>query len=230
MKEKDEYKLAKDSKKIQESLISQTLSPIALFTIVRVFTIHLPFSSYIQNLIAYFKNKPLSFELKRSNIFFDFLIINEKSNFYLDIILLFCLAWIIKAIISFFSFSTKAKYGYDIKNVVIENIFIEEESNLNFFISFLLPLVANDLFTFNNFLFFLLTLVLLRQLLLRTKYFYITPMLSILKYNVFSFTYTETPDPCIKGKMIGITKQEIHKDSELICAKKIVNNIYYIYK
>ncbi len=219
----------KKNLKLQKSLIRQALSPIALFTFVKVFTIHFPFYLFIKNILAYIKKTDLSFKLTRTNLFFDILKINEESDLYSDVILLFCFVWFIVSIVSYFSFSSKSKYGYDINNIKIENISIEEESNLNFFISFLLPLVANELFTLNNFCFFLLTLILLKQLLLRTKFFYVNPMLSILKYTVLHFTFDKTDPKAVEGNMIGITKQKISEVTTLVCAKKIVNNIYYIY-
>lgn len=184
-------------------LMIQSLSPLALLTIIR-------------NFCFVTKN-----ESGTALSVCDFLL----TNWVLLIILSLCACWILVAVICFFSFGafkyTNKKTGFTVKNVTEQ-----ENAGLNFFMTLVLPLLIDDVASIQGALSFLIIVTMILILLSKTNLFYANPILSILGYRIYEFSFDNNSD-FLNETIIGIAHGKI-KDHQCIEYKKINKKVLYI--
>ena len=153
---------------MKRKLMIQSLSPLALLTMVRNF-------SFVMNSSD---GTPLTTE--------QFLQINKV----LLIVMFACLVWLIYAIwcwicFASFKFSDK-KSGYTVKNVCED-----EEASLEFYMTLIIPLLVSDVNTSQGALTLVLLVVMMYILLKKTSRFYANPVLALLGYRVYHFEFED---------------------------------------
>ena len=193
-------------KSLKRMLMLQSLSPLALLTIIRNFSFTLPVG-----------------EFKTSGEMIGVFI---KENRILIVVMILCLIWIIAAVISYFSFSvfkwTDKKRGYEIKDV-----HEEEDASLNFFMTMIIPLLIDDVYTLQGALTFAIIVVLMCALLERTKLFYANPVLSLLGYRIYTFSFVDNSKYGEKT-CIGVVQGNLNDNSGNIEFKPIDGNVFYV--
>lgn len=193
-------------KSLKRMLMLQSLSPLALLTIIRNFSFTLPVG-----------------EFKTSDEMIGVFI---KENRILIVVMILCLIWIIAAVISYFSFSvfkwTDKKRGYEIKDVQEE-----EDASLNFFMTMIIPLLIDDVYTLQGALTFAIIVVLMCALLERTKLFYANPVLSLLGYRIYKFSFVDNSKYREKT-CIGVVQGKLNDNSGNIEFKPIDGNVLYV--
>jgi len=193
-------------KSLKRMLMLQSLSPLALLTIIRNFSFTLPVG-----------------EFKTSGEMIGVFI---KENRILIVVMILCLIWIIAAVISYFSFSvfmwTDKKRGYEIKDV-----HEEEDASLNFFMTMIIPLLIDDVYTLQGALTFAIIVVLMCALLDRTKLFYANPVLSLLGYRIYKFSFVDNSKYGEKT-CIGVGQGNLNDNSGNIEFKPIDGNVLYV--
>lgn len=156
---------------LKKQLMIQSLSPIAVLTIVKNW-------SFITK-----NNEGTNLALK------DFIC----ANLPLLSIMLFCTIWCVLAIVFIISFNAfkyaDRKQGYSV--AVVEK---KEDASLNFFFTLILPLVINELNTWQGVITFFLILLFTWLLMARTKLFYANPILSVLGYHVTEIAFVENKE------------------------------------
>lgn len=184
-------------------LMIQSLSPLALLTIIRNFC----FVTIDENGVE------LSFH--------DFV----QTNWTLLIILSLCLCWLLGAVVCFFSFGafryTDKKTGFTVKNVMER-----EDAGLNFFMTLVLPLLIDDVASIQGALSFLVIVTMILILLSKTNLFYANPILSILGYRIYEFSFNSNSE-FSNEVIIGIAHGKI-EDQQCIEYKKINENVLYV--
>ena len=184
-------------------LMIQSLSPLALLTIIRNFC----FVTMNENGV----------ELS----FCDFV----QTNWILLMILSLCLCWLLGAAICFFSFGafryTDKKTGFTVKNVIER-----EDAGLNFFMTLVLPLLIDDVASVQGALSFLVIVTMILILLSKTNLFYANPILSILGYRVYEFSFDNNSE-FSNEVIIGIAHGKI-EDQQCIEYKKINEKVLYV--
>ena len=193
------------------SLLVQSLSPIAILTIIKIFPINI--FSLLKRLVL----TPLDvFKLYLEHI------INVDKNY---IILTFCFVVIVWALFSYLLFRDSLSVGTT-NNFSIKAELGNEDAILNFFFFFLFPLVIDDFSNWNSFVFYFVTILITVRLLWDTTLFYKNPVLTVLGYNIYNFTFDDNPyEP--KEELIGICHGEIQTET-IIVYKKLFNKIYFI--
>lgn len=181
-------------------LMVQSLSPLALLTIIRNFS---------------FVTKNSENEtLKRMQFI--------QTNLVLLIVISFCILWVLLSIIFYIQFKaflyTDTKSGYDVSVLKEDN-----DASLNFFLTLIVPLVIDSVNTWQGATVFFLILILICILLSKTKLFYANPVLSILGYHIYEFKFIANANE--RDECIGIGKMQ---NKDVIKFKKIENNIYYV--
>ena len=181
-------------------LMLQSLSPLALLTIIQNFSF-VTENSEKENLT---------------------MLMFIKENMPLLVVIVICAFWVIFSVyfyIRFKAFSyTGTKGGYDISVCKEDN-----EASLNFFLTLIVPLVIDNVSTWQGATVFFIILFLICVLLLKTKLFYANPILSILGYHVYEFKFISNKNE--KAVCIGIGKM---KENDTIKFKKISDNVYYV--
>ena len=183
-------------------LMIQSLSPLALLTIIKNFK---------------FITKNNSEDVFSAKEFI-------SSNFILLLVLSFCVIWVILAIWFYIEFKafqyTDKKSGYDI---IIKKE--KSEDSLNFFLTLILPLLIDDIARWQGASVFFLVLFMICVLLYKTRLFYANPVLSILGYKVVEFEFSEN-SKVSKKNLIGIYNGKITNNN--IMYKTITDTVYYI--
>lgn len=181
----------------------QSLSPLALLTIIRNFSF-----------ITATCDGP-KFGLK------DFIL----ENIILLIVSLLCFIWVILALVFFISFGAfkwnDKKNGYEICSVVEK-----EDAGLNFFLTLIIPLLLDDVATIQGALTFAIVVLLICILLYRTNLFYANPVLALLGYRVYEFSFKENEEYGDK-QLIGLCKGELNKNGS-VEYKEITPKVLYI--
>ncbi len=193
-------------KKLKTMLMLQSLSPLALLTIIRNFSFTSP--------LGEFKN---SSEMIRVFI---------KENRILIVVINLCLIWIIAAVISFFFFSA-FKWTDKIRGYEIKDVHEEEDASLNFFMTMIIPLLIDDVYTLQGALTFASIVFLIWKLLEKTKLFYANPVLSLLGYRVYKFSFVDNSRYGNKT-CIGLVQGQLKDYSGNIEFKPIDGNVFYV--
>lgn len=156
---------------MKKQLMIQSLSPIALLTIVK------NWSFIIKD------DEGVNLALKEF----------VCANLPLLCIILLCVIWCVLAIVFIISFNAfkyaDRKQGYSI--AVVEK---KEDASLNFFFTLILPLVIDNLNTWQGVITFFLILIFTWLLMARTKLFYANPVLSIIGYHVTEIAFVENKE------------------------------------
>lgn len=176
--------------RMKNKLMLQFLSPLAVLTMIRNFEFEIP----------------KDFSLCSIDSWMALLV----SNRILMFVMVLCMMWLIAAIESFVSFSafvwTGKEQGYEIKNVQEK-----EDASLNFFMTMVIPLLIDDVGTIQGALTFLIIVILMIMLLGKTNLFYANPVLAILGYRVYEFTFVEN-STFDNNKCIGVARGRLSKD------------------
>lgn len=115
------------------------------------------------------------------------------ANLPLLIVMSFCALWLVLAaafLISFNAFKyADRKGGFSIS--IVEQ---REEDSLNFFLTLILPLIIDDLNTWQGLILFFVIIALIWGLLSNTKLFYANPILALLGYRIATIAFIENQE------------------------------------
>lgn len=188
---------------MREKLMIQSLSPLALLTIVKNFSFITRDDTGAHLTIGMF----------------------WVQNKILLIVMAICAVWIVLAVwyyIAFLAFKfTDKKSGY-----TIELIEEDDEASLNFFMTLIIPLLIDEVHSIQGALTLLIIMILMCVLLFKTNLFYANPVLSILGYHVYIFKFEENAQ-CTRERYIGLSRNEIDGRCS-IEYKEITDKVFYI--
>ena len=183
-------------------LMIQSLSPLALLTIIR------NFSFVTVNALG---------EKLHAKAFI-------HQNIILLFVMLICSLWIISAIWCFVQF--KAFYFTDKESgYTVTSVHENETAGLDFFITLIIPLLLDDVGSIQGALTFLIVVAMLCALLARTNLFYANPVLALIGFRVYKFRFVDNsifPQECV-GLCYGIMDE-----NNSIEFKKITDNVLYV--
>lgn len=140
--------------------------------------------------------------------------------------------WIIMTVVCVFRLKKLFTDGFQSHGETVQQPALQSERSLEFLMSYVLPLLTDDINTIGSWISFLLMLVLIIALLIKSRLFYLNPILTLLNYKVYSFTfknpYGDIQDPA--GEYIGISLKEDLHEGDMIRRKHIADNVYLIRK
>lgn len=198
------------------SLILQSFAPLFLLLLIKNFKVlHIELSYK-------FINKLLNREWSV------FKIVLKHDELLTYIVVITCIVWIILSIIAYLKFRDFQRSGFQ-EDDEMEIKYYTTDTGLGFFMTFVLPLVLDDLGELRDFSAFIVMIALVIILMLRTNLYYQNPVLIILGYTTFSFEIKNPQDRRIKGKdYIGITKGKINGEG-IIKYQYIADDVFVIY-
>lgn len=141
------------------------------------------------------------------------------------------ICWLLFAIVIAFGFKGAQEGGF---KSVGEKIIIESspnDSGATFLVTYVLPLLTDDIKSLCDLLAFLAMLIMVILLLSRSNTFYQNPVLAALKYRSFSFRF-ENPDSDIlfpNRLYIGITKGPVLEEDRIVKRKYIADGVFVIF-
>jgi len=148
------------------------------------------------------------------------------------IVSMFCFLWFILTGFVAFCFDDIQKSGFSSYGECIVNVTEKKDSGVTFLVTFILPLLVDDLTTWRDLLFFFVLLFMTIFLLSSSDLFYQNPVLVALGYKVFEFSFVNpNKDVSEKRVYIGITRGDLPVEGkEIIKRKYISDNVFLIYK
>ena len=144
------------------------------------------------------------------------------DSFWRMLTLLICLLWIILSVVFLLVFKDLQTNRFS-GGKRIENVEYEDDVSLNFFASFLMPLLM-DVSKWQEFLVFFGMLGMIFALMSKSNLFYQNPILMILGYRCFTYSYQGK-----EQRFIGITKGNKLDTARKVKQKKIADGVYWIY-
>lgn len=154
-----------------------------------------------------------------------------KNCFLGDVtITIFCVGWIIITVFVALGFKNLQNSGFDHHG---ETIIIGSEikdSGVTFLVTFVLPLLVEDVSTLRGFIFFTVLLTMVIILLMRSNLFYQNSVLVVLHYKTFEFQFATPYHDVQENKTyIGLTRGVLPFGGAAIKRKYIADDVFLIY-
>ena len=145
--------------------------------------------------------------------------------FLLCLYLFLCIVRGVFAVATFVNMQKSGLYDTGEKIKTAESM---EESSLGFFITFIIPLLFNDIASFRGILIFAMIMICLFLLMWKTNLYYQNPVLVILGYHIYKVTYKNPITKTNENKeVICIVRGNLDCD-HVFTRKYISDNVYYV--
>ena len=201
--------------KLKTGLLIQSLSPLFLLILIKYFDCRLIYQvrNKIQSVFGCTVISPIDSSIKTT-----------------EIILVFASAlMVLFAVWVYIGYNAEASYGFIDKGEKIslkENI---SDVSASFFATYLIPLLMDDLNTPKGLSLFGTILAMMYLIMRNTKLCYQNPILPMVGYRIYRFTFVDTIDNSLENKeFICITKGSINIDNVII-RKEITDGVYMVY-
>lgn len=207
-----------ENKKLKRDLVLQSFAP--LFLILCVKHAH----CYWRFLPSFF----VKIRVHDWSVFHDIV----KHAFWGDfVVFTISLIWVIWATLIYGGFIGILRVNFDSygESLVVETD--KRDTGAAFLVSFVLPLLIDDVSTLRGFIVFVLLLLMMIRLLINSNLFYQNPLLTILGYRTFEFQFVHPyKDIKDKGKVyIGVTKSNEILRETTIKRKYIADDVFIIF-
>ena len=146
------------------------------------------------------------------------------------IITIICMLWFLITAIVALGFrnlqtSNFASHG---ESIVIKKE--KKDSGVTFLVTFILPLLVDDVSTMRDFIFFVTLLIMVIFLLIRSDLFYQNPVLVALGYKTYEFKFVMPYKDVEENKTyIGLSKGSLPYDGAIIKRRYIADDVFLIY-
>ena len=212
--------MEKENLKLKRSLTIQSFAPLFLLLTIK----HLNVPLYC-NLICKFA------DAFKTNGLYTFVIAIQHSSFGGFVVSFIGTVWLALTIVIALGFKGIQKSGFKSAG---EQIIIEEspnDSGATFLVTYVLPLIPDDVDSFRGLLAFLAMLAMVILLLVNSNSFYQNPVLSAMKYRIFSFKFLNpSNDISHSDKVyIGITHGNPISEEAVIKRKYISDGVFVLY-
>ena len=207
-----------ENKSIKRKLIMQSYMPLYVILAVKNFDVNM--------LILAAK---LIKHLQRGN--FKIIYHIFKNPFFLSCVFeMISIIWIICALFSIYEFTVMQHANFTSQNESIKQCEKVSDSGVTFFMTYVLPMVMDDIGTVKGFLIFSLLMGMLCILMWKTNLYYQNPILTILGYDIISFEFEHTELSCFRETCIGITRNTNARNGMYIKRQYIADNVFLIYE
>lgn len=154
-----------------------------------------------------------------------------KSSYLGDVVITaLCIIWFLITAVVALGFRNLQNSGYDHHGETIIIGSEKKDSGVTFLVTFVLPLLVEDVSTPRGFIFFIALLTMVIFLLMRSDLFYQNPVLVALHYKTFEFQFvTPFRDVQENKTYIGLTRGGLPFDGTPIKRKYIADDVFLIY-
>jgi len=212
--------MSKNNVRVKRSLMFQSFAPLFLLLTIKHLNIPL-FLSLIRKFPIAWKQHGITLLWKAINHpAFGGLLVSALG-----------IAWLALTAVIVFGFKGMHTSGFKSAGEFIIVAEVQSEGTASFLMTYVLPLLTNDLSTLRALVVFLLMLSMIIALLINSNAFYLNPILPVLKYKVFTFKF-QNPDTDIKDterEYVGITRGRGITDEATIMRKHISDGVFLIY-
>ena len=208
--------------KLKRGLITQSLSPVFVLLVIRHF--HCEYTRLICRFFDHLLKDPCT------------AITMAWCNEMLGELLIFLVGilWIIFSLLYIPAFAGTQNHGFHSHGEQIISVEEKRDAAASFLMTFILPLLIDELTTPQYWISYLLVIVVVYAVLYQSNLYYQSPVLAILKYHVYEFKVLNPDETDIEGfkeekSYIGITRGRGITDEAVIKWKKISDDVYLIY-
>lgn len=199
-------------------LIIQSFTPLFLLLIIKYW------NRIIWQLIAKFFNFIIS-----GNVTEAILKSFRNAEFFRLVLILICTILLVTGILIYLYFNKAQTVGFidHAEKISIGND--TTETSVAFFVSYVMPMLLEDITELKGFLCFVIIMMMLIMLMRNTNLYYQNPILAVLGYKTFGFKFSETSDAALRDKdYIAITRGKID-ETKIVKRKYIADNVFLIY-
>ena len=205
---------------LKRSLILQSFAPLFLLLMVKHLDLNLYLTLVYKFIDTWHKIGIKALNITIHNTFF--------GSFVVSII---SIIWLVITIIIAFGFNGLQKAGFKSEG---EQIIIEDSSNDSgaiFLVTYILPLLTDDIGSIRGLIVFSTMLLMIILLLTKSNTFYQNPVLAAMKYKVFSFKFSNPASDITYQHRIymGITYKKPIDEKAVIKRKYISDGVFVIY-
>lgn len=213
-----EIPILRENRFLKWLLIIQSFTPLFLLLIIKYWDWN------ICKLVSEFFNFIVSGNVKEA-IFKSF-----KNEELLRLMFIFiCAILLVAGILIYLYFNKVQTVGFTDRAEKISVSNDTTETSAAFFVSYVMPMLLEDIIELKGFLCFVIIMMLLIMLMRNTNLYYQNPILAVLGYKTFGFKFSETSDSVLEGKeYIAITRGNID-ETKIIKRKYIADNVFLIY-
>ena len=208
--------MLKEDKKLKRFLVLQSFCPLFLL----IFIQHVGHGDLVVHFFRGFLHG-------------DWAVIGQvwKSSFLGDVIITaLCIAWFLITAIVAIGFRNLQNSGYDHYGEKIEIGTEKKDSGVTFLVTFVLPLLVDDVSTLRGFIFFIVLLTMVIFLVMQSDLFYQNPVLVALKYKTYEFQFVTPYQDVQENKTyIGLSKGGFPFDGMAIKRKYIADDVFLVY-
>ena len=142
--------------------------------------------------------------------------------------------WIIRSLLYIPAFIGTQNHGFHSHGEKIISIEEKRDTVASFLMTFILPLLIDELTTPQYWISYFLVIMVVYAVLYQSNLYYQSPVLAILRYHVYEFKVLNPSDTDSEGfkkekTYIGITRGNGINDDSVIKWKKIADDVYLIY-
>ncbi|MDY2636833.1 MAG: anti-phage protein KwaA [Phascolarctobacterium sp.] len=201
-------------KKMKIGLIVQSFAPLFLILFVKNYD-----NTFLELLCGLFQNHKSAIESS--------LLVKLLPNFLFSFICFLVLSY---GFISYRSFNDSQNRDYKSHGELIANVQNCNDVSINFFVTYIMPLSSDKVETFRDMLVFTLIIGIIFLLMYKTNLYYQNPILVILGYEIFKFTFDCTDNSRLQGKeFIGVSKENL-TNGTVIKWKYISDGVFIVFK
>ena len=203
---------------LKRGLITQSLSPVFLLLIIR--HIHLDYTRLIVRFLFCVAIRPSETIIKA--------LIHPRFGELL--VVLVGAIWVIASLISIPAFKSTQDAGFESRGEMIIVIEEQKDAAASFLMTFILPLMIDELSSLQYWFSYMLVIVVVYAVLYQSNLYYQSPVLAFLGYKVFKFKVKNPVDGFKENKeYIGITKKYMITEEAAIMWKHIADDVYLVY-
>lgn len=205
---------------LKRCLVLQSFAPLFLLLFIK----HIDLSLYCKLIYSFF-------ELLINNGIKSFSVAINHTSFGSFIITIIGSIWLLFTVAIALGFNGIQKAGFKSAG---EQIIIEDshnDSGATFLMTYVLPLLTDDVDSIRELIVFLMILIMVIFLLTQSNSFYQNPVLFALKYKTFSFKFLNPSNDIVypERTYIGITYKTSIAEEAVIKRKYISDGVFVIY-
>lgn len=205
---------------LKTSLVVQSFAPLFLLLTIKHLDINLYWGLVCKFISTLAEKGVVAFKIALDNTSFGGFVVSLLGIF-----------WLVLTVAIALGFNGMQKAGF---NALGERVIIEETSNdsgATFLVTYVLPLLMDDVSSFRGLIVFLTMLIMVIMLLTSSNTFYQNPMLAAMKYRTFSFKFQNPANDIIHPNRIyiGITHGKPIAEGTVIKRKYISDGVFVVY-
>lgn len=205
---------------LKKCLVMQSFAPLFLLLFIKHFELSL-YSKLVHRFFELLFNTGIrAFSVAINHVSFGGFVISIISTIWLIITIAIALG---------FTGMQKAGFRSTGEKIIIEDS--PNDSGATFLVTYVLPLLTDDVESVRGLIVFLMMLIMIVLLLTRSNIFYQNPVLSAMKYRTFSFKFLNPSNDIAypERTYIGITYKTSIAEDAVIKRKYISDGVFVVY-